>query len=229
MASYGRIGIAFGLVLLVAAPALAQPPQRGRGGPGGGMMGGPGMLLQNEGVQKELKLTEDQVKKCHDALQEVRKKHEGDFAKIRDMNEQERGDLMKSVREETTKALAGILQPDQEKRLKQINWQRQNAQAFSDPEVQSALKLTDDQKGQLKTIGDDANKARREAFQNAQGGDRDAARKQMETLNKETMEKVTAVLTDDQKKAWKDLVGEPFHFQPQGGRGGQRRQERGTP
>ena len=58
----------------------------------------------------------------------------------------------------------------------------------------------------------------------------------MADLQKETKEKIDAVLTPDQKKAWKDMTGEPFEVQfgrPGGGAGaagerqpGQRRRPR---
>ena len=54
-----------GVSLTVAGLASAQPPQRGQR-PGGGMGGGratPQFLLSNEAVQKELKLTDEQIEK----------------------------------------------------------------------------------------------------------------------------------------------------------------------
>jgi len=51
--------------------------------------------------------------------------------------------------------------------------------------------------------------------------------KKMAALNKETMEKVSGVLTDDQKKAWKDLTGEPFEFKPDPGQFGGRGKKKG--
>ncbi len=38
------------------------------------------------------------------------------------------------------------------------------------------------------------------------------------TLHKATVEKVSAVLTGDQKQTWKEMVGQPFEVQFQGGR-----------
>ena len=59
------------LVLPMAAAALLVAPALAQFGPrGGGMRGGAGMLLGNKGVQKELKLTDDQLKKV---VEEVRK------------------------------------------------------------------------------------------------------------------------------------------------------------
>ncbi len=59
----------------------------------------------------------------------------------------------------------------------------------------------------------------REIFQNAQGNFREAGEK-AGALRKETMEKVMALLTDEQKKAWKDMTGEPFEVRFEGTRGG---------
>src|SRR5439155_18323809 len=110
--------------------------------------------------------------------------------------------LNKTVSEEQMKALSDILSADQIKRLKQISLQTRGAQAFADAEVQKELKLTDDQKDKIKTINDDARQEMQTLFQ--PGGDREEAQKKMTALRKETMEKVMGVLTDDQKKAWKD-------------------------
>ena len=56
-----KLTLVLGVAALLAAPALAQR-QRGQGGQDGGF-GGPAMLLRNEGVQKELKLTDEQKEK----------------------------------------------------------------------------------------------------------------------------------------------------------------------
>jgi Spy/CpxP family protein refolding chaperone len=218
MCSFGKSSLTIAAFVLLAQ---AAPAQR-FGGPGGG---GPLQLLQNEGVQKELKMSEDQVKKVQEVGKEIREKHQDDFAKLQELDQSERQakfqELMKSINEESTKALAGVLKPEQEKRLKQISRQAQGAQAFMDPEVQKALKITDEQKDKIKTITTDAGKEMREIFQNA-GGDFQEAGKKMQALRKETLEKVTGLLTDEQKKSWKEMTGAPFELQfgPRRPRGG---------
>ena len=49
-----------------------------------------------------------------------------------------------------------------------------------------------------------------------------AMRTKMEALRKQTDEKIVALLTDDQKKQWKEMLGAPFTFPAfrPGGRGG---------
>ena len=48
------------------------------------------------------------------------------------------------------------------------------------------------------------------------GGDREENAKKFAEMRKDTMEKITGVLTADQKKTWKEMTGEPFdvQFQP---------------
>ena len=45
----------------------------------------------------------------------------------------------------------------------------------------------------------------------------------MIALTKQTTEKINAVLTDDQKKTWKDMTGEHFEYKPDPGEFGGRR------
>ena len=89
--------------------------------------------------------------------------------------------------------------------------------AFTEPEVQSKLKLTDDQVGRVRTINADSQSQRREVVQGGGGGgNRESMRKKGATLGKESMDKALAVLSADQKQAWKDMTGEPFEVRFQG-------------
>jgi Spy/CpxP family protein refolding chaperone len=224
-----------GKILVVVAVAALALPALAQRGPGFGMFGGGGIgqLATNKSVQKELKLTDDQVKKIDTAIKEIREKHQDDFAKLRDLDQSERfekmRELQKTVSEEQSKELKTILDEKQMKRLKQIALQQRGPMAFADEEIQKELKLTDDQKDKIKTINDDAMQEMREAGQNAFNPDatdeeKKAAFKKLnekrQEINKETMKKIDAVLTDEQKKSWKDMVGEKFEVKFEfGGRG----------
>jgi len=227
-----------GLALLLVGPALAQRGQ-GRGGFGGG--GGPGFLLMNPGVQKELKLSEDQVKKITETNESIRDKHRDEFealGKLEGDERREKGEeLRKKMTDETNKALAEILKPEQNKRLKEITLQQEGARAFNEADVQKALNLTDEQKEKIKTINEDAAKDFRELFPRGRRGgggggppDQGAFKERMTkmaTMRKENLDKVLSVLNDDQKKTWKEITGAPFEvrfeFGPGGPRGGGRR------
>jgi Spy/CpxP family protein refolding chaperone len=220
--------LVLGVALLMAAPVWAQQRQ-GRGGRGGfGFgpgMGGPGFLLRNKSVQEELKLSEDQVKKITTTMEEINKKHQEERDELQNLEGEERAEkgraLFQKINDETTKGLAGILTPDQEKRLKQIQLQVRGAQAFTEAEVQKTLNLTDEQKDKIKTIGEDARKQMGEIFQ--PGGDPQEGRKKMTALRKETMDNIMATLNDQQKASWKEMTGAPFEMKMEGPPGGRRR------
>jgi hypothetical protein len=217
MSSLVRITLVVGIAALLAAPALAQRQPGGGFGQRGG--GGIGSLLTNDSVQKELKIEKDTADKLKEAVTKVTDAHKDEQAKIRDLPQAERGpkqqELTKTINEETLKSVSEILKPDQIKRLKQIQLQQVGTRAFSQPDVQKALSLKDDQIEKIKTINDDSQKAMRELRPTGGTGGKPgkpdpAVTEKIATLRKETSEKIQGVLTDDQKKTWKDMIGDAF-------------------
>jgi hypothetical protein len=198
---------ALGLAALLVSPAWAQQ----RGGFRG--FGGPGALLSNKSVQQEIKLDDKQVEEANKLAEDLRAKMREVGQSLQGVDRQERREkmqeLMKPINDETNKALSTLLKPEQLKRYKQITLQQRGVQAFASPELQSELKLTDDQKEKIRAIQEENRTQAQEIRQNAQG-DREAAREKSIALRKETLEKVLGVLNDDQKKAWKEQTGEPF-------------------
>ncbi len=197
--------LGLGLVALAGTSANAQ----GFGGRGGGGMGGPA-LLANKSVQKELKLTDEQVEKATAVATEIREKMQ---EKMQDIPQEERREkmpaIMAELNKEAQKSLKEILKPEQATRFEQINLQVAGLQAFARPEVASKLKVTDEQKEKIKALQDESQASMREIFQGA-GDDREGAMKKITELRKETFEKAVALMSDDQKKAWKEMTGEPF-------------------
>jgi len=170
-------------------------------------------LLQNVSVQKELKLTDEQIKKSKEAANQVRQKYQEAFSKIRELTQEEQNELRKKVSQETLQALKEVLKPGQVKRLKQIELQQRGLLAFQEPEVDKALKLTEEQKAQIKTLSEDLAREMRGLFQ---GGDFQEAIKKVPVLRRQALEKGIAVLTAEQKKAWQELTGEPFEVKIEG-------------
>jgi Spy/CpxP family protein refolding chaperone len=202
----GMLKMAMVVCLAVGLVGMTVAQQRQGGG-----FGGP--LVLNPSVQKELKLTDEQVSKVKDALAKVRENHKDDLAKLKDLSKEERreqgGKVFRAINEESNKAIAKVLDAKQSKRLKQIELQVSGFRAFNAPEVQKSLKLTDEQKDKLKTITEDANKQTRELFQ---GGFNEETQKKLAELRKETQGKALGVLTAEQKKTWKEMTGEPFEI-----------------
>jgi hypothetical protein len=120
------------------------------------------------------------------------------------------------------KALGGVLDEKQMTRLRQIELQQRGTQAFLDASLQKELKITPEQSGNIKTILDDSVKERTEILAEAKGGGFQGAQEKLTALTKETTEKIQGVLTADQRRAYKGMLGEEFKLEMKGfgGKGG---------
>ena len=229
----GKVVLALGVAVLVATPALAQ--RRG-GGFGQGAMS-IGTLATNKSVQDELKVNEDQQKKLKEALDKVREDLKDDYAKLRggrgggggggnNASQEERAAARKKTGEAEAKAVNGILDEKQQKRLQQIHVQQEGLAAYTqDEDVQKALKLTDEQKDKIKAINDDL---RKEIGNLGGGGGGGGGRgrgnpemlQKIQALRKEATQNAVKALNEDQQKTYKELTGEPFEVKrdQQGGK-----------
>jgi hypothetical protein len=198
-----------GLVALLACPTFAQG--QGRGGMMG--MGGLSGLLGNASVQKELKLDDSQTSKAKEVSDKIGEERREKMSGLQDLSQEERREKMTAIGAElnasTLKAIGEFLKPEQVTRLKQISYQQRGAGAFSDPEIAKKLNITDSQKTDIQSIVTDSFSQMQTIRQENQD-DREAMMKKMGDLRKETLDKATAKLNDEQQKAWKDLIGSPF-------------------
>jgi hypothetical protein len=185
----------FGIVLCCSAVALmavsivgtAQQPQKG--GKGGGFGGGFG------GIPKDpyLLLQRSDVKKELDLSED-------------------QTDKLPSV---VMKAIKEVLNDKQIKRLHQIELQVADTQAFVKNEsLRKELKITDSQTKNIEEVLADTRKEVEEMMKEAKsGGNFKGMMEKITGINKEAKEKVMGVLTADQKKAYKQLIGEEFKFE----------------
>src|SRR5438067_1072306 len=150
MRAFSRLALAVGAVALLAVPAYAQRD---------GGFGGPGMLLSNKGVQKELKVTDEQAQKLDSLAADLREKMQGQFQSLQRLSKEDRREKMQELNRKTNAevktTLTGILKPDQIKRFEQIQLQASGPDAFANPDIQSKLNLTADQKDKIRGIMDE--------------------------------------------------------------------------
>jgi hypothetical protein len=180
------IVVAAGFAILEMAQSRAQVP--GGGAPFGAKnQQNPLALLQMKAVKDEIKLTPDQAKKVDEAV---------------------------------WKSLGTVLDAEQLKRLKQIDLQQKDFRAFADPAIQDALKMTAEQKTNVQTIMDDADKEIMDLAKDTggvgkgKGGGFDFTK--IQTIQKETKDRVFQVLDKTQKRTWNEMIGEKFDFPTQG-------------
>ncbi|MEW4561714.1 hypothetical protein AB1K70_04265 [Bremerella sp. JC770] len=214
-------------VVFATSSAMAQGP--GGRGPGGRGAGGPGGggdlfgLLNNESVQKELEIVPSQLDDIRELGQEMRESMRDMFQGMRNASEDERREMfdkLRSAREDMEADLSKVLMPAQLERLKQIQVQQQSSGrggvSFANPRIAEALGLTE---AQLADLREKAEELQTEM------------RAKVEELRKQADDELLQMLTPEQQKKWKEMVGDPFELEQQRGgfQGGQRgeRGERG--
>ena len=204
----------------VVGMVLALAQQYAAAQPFGGFRGNPLMLLRQESVQKELKLTPDAVRKImaftNEQYEEARKALE--------LDKEERRRKFEALGKENRKFLADNLNPGQRKRLDQITMQLTGLMQLRRPEVARALELTEDQSRKVKEMQTEARKHLRELID---AKDSEGRKEKLAKLREQTRKKVMALLTDKQRAKVRELVGEPFKgtftrttMRGKGGRGG---------
>ncbi|MDX1931442.1 MAG: hypothetical protein SFU56_02440 [Capsulimonadales bacterium] len=212
----------------------AQPPG-GPGGPGGrfggrgGMMGGGAMMLRLPEVQKELKMTPEQLTKLENKQQEMRDAMRNAFQNADGQDPEARQKMFADMQAQQKKMVEEVLTPEQTKRFRQLELQQQGPAAILfNAEVATELKVTDEQKSKMQGVQQQSMQEMRDMMQGQDvrsmtQEERQTFMTKMQGMRKANEEKLLGVLTAEQKKQWTEMTGVPFKFpamQGLGGRGG---------
>jgi hypothetical protein len=162
------------------------------------------MLISNEDVQKDLKLSRDQVKK----VAKETNYHRLARQELGDLTEEERLKKREALNRESEQFIAKLLTPEQAKRFHQITLQADGTQSFSKPDVVTALQLTKEQKQKIQALQEEAGKQIQALLK--PGGDRQESMKKRGAILQSANEQILKLLTDGQKAKWKEMIGEPF-------------------
>ncbi len=217
------------MVGVLAATAMAQTPERSRRGSGRGLSRGSLIgLLRIEQVQKELKLSDEQLAKVGEVGESLGTEMREQFSAMREIEdrEQQRAKMSELSDEFDSKArekLHDILAREQMMRLYQIRLQvRSVADSLDNRYVAGRLKLTDEQKTKLAEVGKEVQAKMSELY----GKMRDASQEQRSgiyqkfgSIRSEGNEKALGVLTDEQKQAFEEMKGEKIELEMRRSRG----------
>lgn len=205
-------------------------------GPGGGMQGP--QLLMNPSVQKELKLTEEQKQELG-KLMPMRgpggppDRGQGGFGQggqggQRGQGGPPQGGPPRGERgpggpggpnPEMEKRIKEILNESQYKRYQEIGLQQQGAMALTRPEIAEKVRLTENQREQVRQILEQ-NRPQMRPPQEGERRDPAQMRTEMEKNREALNAKIAAVLSGEQKAVWQSMLGRPFKIEhPQGGPG----------
>jgi len=161
------------------------------------------LLLRQKSVQKELKLTDDDVKK----IMEFTNKESDEYGKALKLGANERKAKVDELEAANKKFLEDNLSADQRKRLEQVTLQVTGLYQLGRPEVVKALNLTEEQQTKFEEMQKEARKALEEIITSTE---RAGKTEKLAKLREETSKKIMDALTDEQKAKVREIVGEPF-------------------
>ena len=170
------------------------------------------MLLRQQAVQQDLKITDEEGKKIHEFATRQ-------WRKLRDMKglgEDERNRRFEAMAKENEQFIKDTLKPEQRKRLNQIAMQVAGLLWVMRSDVASELGLTDEQKQKIREAHKEAHKEAKEAFRDAGSGE--IKEEKLNEMRMASRKRLMSILTDEQKGKWKEMAGEKFtgrlHFGP---------------
>jgi hypothetical protein len=161
-------------------------------------------LLREPAVLDDLQVTADQRTKLIEMHEQHETRRQESPRPPFEGNLHEHHQRSLAIARENEAALAGILTGDQLKRLPQIALQWQGPRVLLDPDVVAALKLSVDQRNQLRII---EYEAMAHHFQN---GPRRGPPDKHDDRAKLAMTNMLAVLTPEQQAQWQAMIGKPY-------------------
>lgn len=206
--------------LVVFSFCLTATAQEGGQRRGVGMRGSMLGLLMQESVQKELKLTDEQLTKVREVGEKLRAEMRDSFAGLRDIQDaQERRDKMTGLSDEfDTKAreqLRDVLSREQMMRLFQIRLQvRGTLYALNNPRIARRLQLTEEQKQKAAELQKSTQEKVMAGYQGLRDVPEDQRRAKMEELRAsaqkvaaDTEKQALELLTPEQKTTLEQMKG----------------------
>ncbi|MFO0866416.1 MAG: hypothetical protein U0744_17520 [Gemmataceae bacterium] len=130
-----------------------------------------------------------------------------------DQREKQMSKAVSNFVSQTSKAAQDILKPDQYNRFRQMEMQYRGWNSFNDPQVQKELNLTQQQREQLQTYQNRWNQTMNQVYSSTPQN-REAAMKSYQDARLQYDKQVQQFLTPEQRRAWAQMMGDPYEFRP---------------
>ena len=161
------------------------------------------MLLRQQAVQEDLKLTESEIDKIHKHGAKQWEK----AVKVNELSEAEQDKEYAKMTKENERFVEETLTKEQLKRLHQITLQSTGLLCVTRPDVAAKLKLTEEQKKRAPKL---QKEARREVEELVHATSKEQKREKMRELHETSRLRLLELLTDEQEATWKEMTGRPL-------------------
>jgi hypothetical protein len=177
---------------------------------------GGAFVVYRDKVQEELKLSEEQKGKLLQTFPVHAQETMKVFEKVKDLKSAEREKEMQEHRQKSDQKLSALLKDvldaKQQERLFQLQLQQAGALALlGQNEAFLKLKITDEQRKRIMEVVQEMQKKIEPLMKEVEsGGKPEEIRPKVLKVRKQHEGRIEALLTDAQKKQWKELLGKPL-------------------
>lgn len=171
------------------------------------------------GMQQQLNLTSQQTQQLNQTYMDHYSKYQQQVNSLpNNLNAQERQQRLNQFRQDfynnyNTSSASVFTSTDQRNRYNQLYLQYRSYGAFEDPAVQQKLNLTAAQKQQIMQFEQNWN-AQMDAVRTQYKTDPAAARQAFDRLQQQSQQNINLTLSPAQISQWRQIIGNPFSFQP---------------
>ncbi|QVL29947.1 hypothetical protein KIH39_13820 [Telmatocola sphagniphila] len=169
------------------------------------------------GVSKSLNLTQAQMDRLNSLTQNTQNRFNRDFSGLSNLNETERANRMNELNRQYQSAwMSGardIFNQNQFNRYQQLHYQYGGFNTLNDPDIQTKLNLTAQQKNNLSNSIDWSRQQLQE-IQRVGQSNPDRGNVMYREYQSQYQNRLNQFLTPEQQKVWQQLVGESYNFQP---------------
>ena len=177
---------------------------------------GGAFVVYRDKVQEELKLSEEQKGKLLQTFPDHAQETMKVFEKVKDLRSAEREKEMEEHRQKSDHKLSALLKDvldaKQQERLFQLQLQQAGAFALlGQNEAFLKLKITDEQRKRIMEVVQEMQKKIEPLMKEVEsGGKPEEIRPKVLKVRRQHEGRIEALLTDAQKKQWKELLGKPL-------------------
>jgi len=175
----------------------------------------------DQSVRQQLKFDDNQFNKLNKSYGESWQRYQNQMSELnknKDLTDAQRAQRMSDLQREfgtnfssTTNQI--ITDPSQRERYNQMYWQYLGYDAFNDPMVQQKLNLTDEQKQKLGQYSREWSTQMND-YSRGYATDREGTSKKFNESRKQANERINSILTKEQQQSWRQMVGDPYNFEP---------------
>lgn len=171
-------------------------------------------------IRAQLSINNDQAARLNKAYAQfwnVYNRNQGQFNNSFTLTDAQRQNLLQASNQfyvDFGNASNGILEANQRERFRQLGVQYRGYHVFHDPMVLERLRLTNDQTTRIRHFEREYEQQLADTYK-IRATDRTKFVTQLSDLRKDMFERINSVLTDEQRRIWKDMAGDVYTFRIQ--------------